>query len=113
MNFKDFQDQFQRAILKGDDKILDQIPDGPRETKHNLLGVYREAYILRLTEVVGNDHELLRTYLGDDAFGRGSLRRRRVGSAIREKVVGGASHSQSQDSDEDGASSLSKPANGT
>ena len=70
MNFKDFQDRFQRAILKGDDEILDQIPDGPRETKHNLLGVYRDAYVLRLIDVVGNDHEVLRTYLGDDAFNR-------------------------------------------
>ena len=68
MKFKDFQDRFQRAILKGDDEILGHIPDGPRETKRNLLGVYRDAYVLRLIEVVGNDHEMLRSYLGDDAF---------------------------------------------
>lgn len=68
LKFKDFQDRFQRAILKGDDEILGHIPDSPRETKYNLLGVYRDAYVLRLIDVVGNDHELLRSYLGDDAF---------------------------------------------
>ena len=68
MKLKDFQDQFQRAILAGDDTILREIPDGPRETKANLLGVYRDAYVLRLIEVVAGDHELLRAYLGEDAF---------------------------------------------
>lgn len=68
MKLKDFQDKFQRAILDGDDGILADIPDGPRETKTNLLGIYRDAYVLRLVDVVGNDHEQLKAYLGDDAF---------------------------------------------
>jgi hypothetical protein len=68
LHLKDFQDRFQRAILYGDDAVLADIPDGPRETKTNLLGIYRDAYVLRLIEVVGNDHELLRRYLGEDPF---------------------------------------------
>ena len=68
MKLKEFQDRFQRAILKGDDAILADIPDGPHETKHKLLSIYRDAYALRLIEVIGNDHEYLQTYLGDDAF---------------------------------------------
>ncbi len=68
MNLKDFQDLFQRAILEGDDDILRHIPDGPKETKTNLLGIYRDAYVLRLIDVVANDHELLRLYLGEDRF---------------------------------------------
>jgi len=68
LKLKDFQDRFQRAILKGDDEILGHIPDGPRETKQNLLGVYRDAYVLRLIEVLGTDHEQLRAYLGEKAF---------------------------------------------
>jgi len=68
LNLKSFQDQFQRAILEGDDAILNDIPDGPRETKTNLLGIYRDAYVLRLIGVIGNDHELLRLYLGEDRF---------------------------------------------
>jgi Putative DNA-binding domain len=68
LKLKDFQDLFQRAILDGDDAILSDIPDGPRETKGNLLGIYRDAYTLRLIEVLGNDHEQLRTYMGADRF---------------------------------------------
>lgn len=68
MKLKDFQDRFQRAILKGDDAILDDIPDGPRETKTNLLGIYRDAYVLRLMDVIAGDHGLLKAYLGDEAF---------------------------------------------
>jgi hypothetical protein len=68
LKLKDFQDRFQRAILEGDDAILKDIPDSPRETKTNLLGIYRDAYPLRLIEVIGNDHELLRCYVGEDQF---------------------------------------------
>lgn len=68
MRLKDFQEQFQRAILDGDDAILADIPDGPRETKANLLGVYRDAYVLRLIEIIGNDHELLRAHVGAERF---------------------------------------------
>ncbi len=68
LKLKDFQASFQRAILEGDDAILADIPDGPRETKTNLLGIYRDAYALRLIEVIGNDHEHLRRYMGDEPF---------------------------------------------
>ncbi len=68
MKLKDFQDRFQRAILAGDDAILKDIPDGPHETKVNLLGIYRDAYVLRLIDVVAADHERLHAYLGDDSF---------------------------------------------
>jgi len=68
LKLKDFQDSFQRAILDGDDTILSDIPDGPRETKTNLLGIYRDAYVLRLIDVIGNDHEMLRRYLGEAQF---------------------------------------------
>lgn len=68
MKLKDFQDQFQRAILDRDDGILADIPDGPHETKSNLLGIYRDAYALRLIEVIGNAHEVLRPYVGGQQF---------------------------------------------
>lgn len=68
MKLKDFQDQFQRAILAGDDAILKEIPDGPHETKENLLGIYRDAYVLRLIDVIAADHERLHAYLGEDSF---------------------------------------------
>lgn len=62
------QDEMQRAILAGDDTVLGRIADGPREPRGVLLGVYRDAYVLRLAEVLRNDHGLLHAYLGDEGF---------------------------------------------
>lgn len=68
MTFAEFQTALQRAIMEGDDSILGLIPDGAKEEKGVLLGVYRNAYVLRLIEVIESDHELLHAYLGDEAF---------------------------------------------
>jgi len=62
------QSDFQRAILTGDDSILAEIPDSPKETRENLFGVYRYAYSSRLVEAMRNDHKLLHIYLGDEMF---------------------------------------------
>jgi len=62
------QDQFQEALLSGDDRILSVIPDSHRERREVLLGVYRQAYTQRLVEFVENDHELLHKYLGHEGF---------------------------------------------
>lgn len=68
MTFAELQAAFQRAVMAGDDSVLGLIPDGAREGKEILLGVYRNAYVGRLVEVMQNDHEMVRTYLGDGAF---------------------------------------------
>ncbi len=62
------QSDFQRGILAGDDTILGEILDSPRETRTTLFGVYRYAYGSRLVEAMRNDHELLHRYLGDEMF---------------------------------------------
>jgi hypothetical protein len=62
------QSEFQRGILSGDDDILAEILDSPKEKRETLFGVYRYAYGSRLVEAMGNDHELLHRYLGDEAF---------------------------------------------
>lgn len=62
------QGEFQRAILTGDDGVLSEILDSPREKRETLFGVYRYAYGSRLVEAMGNDHELLHAYLGDEMF---------------------------------------------
>ncbi len=62
------QSEFQRAILTGDDSVLSEILDSPREKRETLFGVYRYAYGSRLVEAMGNDHELLHAYLGDEMF---------------------------------------------
>ena len=62
------QGEFQRGILTGDDTILAEILDSPKETRATLFGVYRYAYGSRLVEAMRNDHELLHRYLGDETF---------------------------------------------
>jgi hypothetical protein len=62
------QSEFQQGILAGDDTILAEILDSPREKREMLFGVYRYAYGSRLVEAMRNDHKLLHRYLGDEAF---------------------------------------------
>jgi hypothetical protein len=62
------QGAFQRGILTGDDAVLAEILDSPREKREALFGVYRHAYGSRLVEAMRNDHELLHLYLGDGMF---------------------------------------------
>jgi hypothetical protein len=62
------QADFQRGILTGDDTVLAEILDSPREKRETLYGVYRYAYGSRLVEAMRNDHELLHAYLGDEMF---------------------------------------------
>jgi len=68
MTLDALQSSFQNALLAGDGGMLSQPADGPREPKEVLLGLYKDAYILRLIEFAQNDHGLLRAYLGDGAF---------------------------------------------
>jgi len=67
-NFQQLQDEFQRCIMSGDDSVLAEILDSPKEKRDVLFGVYRYAYSSRLVEAIGNDHPYLHTYLGDDEF---------------------------------------------
>jgi hypothetical protein len=68
VSLAELQDQFQKALLSRDDRILSIIPDSHGEQRDVLLGVYRHAYTQRLVEFVENDHELLHEYLGDETF---------------------------------------------
>lgn len=67
-DFAALQDAFQRAILEGDERILDDILDSPKETRAVLFGVYRDAYLLRLVEVMGNENAALAAQLGEEKF---------------------------------------------
>ena len=62
------QDDFQRGILAGDDKVLAEILDSPQEKRAVLFGVYRHAYGSRLVEAMRADHEALHAFLGDEMF---------------------------------------------
>ena len=45
------QAAFQRGILSGDDTVLAEILDSPREKREALFGVYRHAYGLSLIHI--------------------------------------------------------------
>jgi hypothetical protein len=64
--------ELQGLVLKGiaahDDAALGLVRTPPNDTAEVMFGVYRNAYILRLTEFLSNDHPQLKAYLGDDAF---------------------------------------------
>jgi hypothetical protein len=62
------QNEFQRGILSGDDTVLAEILDSPRERRQTLFGVYRYAYGSRLVDAMRTDHALLHGYLGDEMF---------------------------------------------
>lgn len=66
--FARLQDDFQRGILSGDDTVLAEILDSPKEKREVLLGVYRHAYGSRLVEALRHDHVLLHLYLGEEMF---------------------------------------------
>jgi Putative DNA-binding domain len=69
-SLRELQDSFQRGILAGDDAILDEVKDSAKEKRKVLFGVYRNAYVARLAEILHDDYEQLHGYLGDQAFAK-------------------------------------------
>ena len=69
-SLRELQDSFQRGILAGDDAILTEVNDSAKEQRKVLFGVYRNAYVARLAEILGEDYEQLHAYLGDQAFAK-------------------------------------------
>jgi hypothetical protein len=60
--------RFQDNVLTGDTAIESQIEGDRAELRNTRLGIYRNAYRLRLIEVLGTDYEVLHAYLGDELF---------------------------------------------
>ncbi len=69
-SLQELQDAFQRGILTGDDAILGSIKDSGNESREALFGIYRNAYLVRLGEVLVDDYRHLHSYLGDAAFAK-------------------------------------------
>ena len=60
--------RFQDNVLSGNPMITADIEGGSEEFRASRLAIYRDAYRLRLIEVLGTDYEVLHAYLGDDLF---------------------------------------------
>jgi hypothetical protein len=69
-SLRELQETFQRGILAGDDSILTEVNDSAKEQRKVLFGVYRNAYVARLAEILADDYAQLHAYLGDEAFAR-------------------------------------------
>jgi hypothetical protein len=69
-SLRELQDSFQRGILAGDDAILDDVNDSAKERRQVLFGVYRNAYVARLADILYEDYEQLHAYLGDQRFAK-------------------------------------------
>ncbi len=62
------QVELQRYVLHADDPVVSRVQDGARASAHECLGIYAEAYRLRLLGVLRTDYPTLCFLLGDDAF---------------------------------------------
>jgi hypothetical protein len=69
-SLKELQESFQRGILAGDDAVLAEIKDSAKEKRQVLFGVYRNAYVARLAQILADDYEQLHAYLGDEHFAK-------------------------------------------
>ncbi|MBC8007143.1 MAG: putative DNA-binding domain-containing protein [Prolixibacteraceae bacterium] len=59
---------FQSNVLTGDRAIDAQVEGDSEAFREARLAIYRDAYRLRLIEVLGTDYEVLHAYLGDELF---------------------------------------------
>lgn len=64
----ELQSMFQLAVTTTDQSILELVCDSDKTNRETLFGVYRNAYVRRLIEIIRNDHPLLAIYLGDGMF---------------------------------------------
>ena len=71
MKLSELQTAFQAAVLTGDAEdaaILDLVAPSLNADRATLMGVYVNAYRLRLAEFLDEDYPALRVLLGDDEF---------------------------------------------
>jgi len=62
------EEQFQDYVLTGNPSIDGEIVGDGAGFRNSRLAIYRDAYRLRLIEVLGNDYTVLHAYLGDESF---------------------------------------------
>jgi hypothetical protein len=55
-----------KGVVDGDDAALALVRPPPKDTPQTMFGVYRNAYVLRLIEFIGNDYERLKLFMHDD-----------------------------------------------
>lgn len=69
MKLVELQNAFQGAILGEAGELLAEIRPSQKLDRAARFGVYHDAYRARLAEFLGNDYPIMRSVLGDEAFG--------------------------------------------
>jgi hypothetical protein len=64
----DLQQQMMNFLIDGNNNIESKIIEQGKISNQVRLNIYKNAYQVRLKEVIDNDHPLLGQYLGDDLF---------------------------------------------
>src|SRR3954466_7897082 len=62
------QAKFQDYVLGGNPVLAGEIEGDNEEVRETRLAIYRNAYRLRLIEVLSTDYEVLRAYMGGAPF---------------------------------------------
>lgn len=62
------ESRFQDFVIGGDTAIASEILAPDAATLNIRIGIYYDAYRSRLSEVLGNDFEVTRAYLGEESF---------------------------------------------
>jgi hypothetical protein len=70
MRLAELQTRFQEGVVNGHRTIFASIKDSRRTDRAILFGVYYDAYRSRLAEFLANDFPILRSHLGEEAFGQ-------------------------------------------
>jgi hypothetical protein len=68
MTLRELQVGLQRHLLTGDSDIVSAIVDAPPLNPEERLGIYRDAYRIRLIEALDNTYPVLHAILGDEMF---------------------------------------------
>lgn len=62
------QREFLAYLLTGDERIAERVVDQAPVSRDIRLHIYRNAYRVRLREILDTDHQVLGLYLGDELF---------------------------------------------
>lgn len=70
MSLKQLENKFSAYMLEGDESILNEIINTPGAPAELRMDVYRNAYYLRLTDILAMDYVILKEWLGHEEFNK-------------------------------------------
>lgn len=68
ISLQQLQEVFQAYMLEGDKSILNEIINTPLASAELRMDVYRDAYYLRLIDILAMDYSVLKEWVGEETF---------------------------------------------